>query len=441
MNARDDEKTREEALHRLLARSLRQSLKAGGADCPAPETLAAYFDRSLTSSEASHWESHFFTCARCQQVLAALATSELAPAAVDETHQVAAFGTKAAAPAAQPPRDVHALRRYLRWNWLVPAAAAAAALLLWIAIRPSPRTSVEVARENQTTAPAAEIAPQAPGQATKEFAQNLPPVPAPAIKRKAEVAVPSPGTGNKTGREHYARAAPSQLHEATKTLTADAARAPSAEREALGKLTPPVASREKAEADEERKAQRKEAVSAAAAPVRGEAAAESAAPPQAAAKTAGAKQVQAQSGLAASGATAQISQAKPRAMASDRVAYRSTLVVIASPSRSVLWRVGPGGSIERSRDAGRTWEAQASTATADLLAGSAPSETVCWVVGRAGTILRTTDGEHWEKVPSPAALDWNWIKAQDALHANVSAGTGIVYVTHDGGQTWPSIVP
>jgi len=440
MNARDDEKTREEALHRLLARSLRQSLETGGADCPAPEILAAYFDHSLTSSEASHWESHFSACGRCQQVLAALATSELAPAANDEAQQVAALVAKAAAPA-QPPRDVHALRRYLRWNWLVPVAAAAAALALWIAIRPAPRTSVEVARENQIAVPAAQTPSQAPAEASKELAQNLPPAPPPAIKRRAEAATPFGGAGNKTSRGQYARVAPNQPGAGKETLTADAARVPSARPGTLGRLTSaPAISREKAEADEERKAQRRDAVSVAAAPVsRGEVAAESAATPQAGAKTAEAKQAQAQSGLAASGATAQISQAKPKAMTSDRVAYRSALVVVASPSRSVLWRVGPGGSIERSRDAGRTWQPQESNATADLVAGSAPSETVCWVVGRAGTILRTTDGEHWDRIPSPALLDWNTVEARDRLNVTVTAGTAR-YSTTDGGRTWQASV-
>ncbi len=122
-------------------------------------------------------------------------------------------------------------------------------------------------------------------------------------------------------------------------------------------------------------------------------------------------------------------------MASNREAYRPALVVIASPSRTVLWRVGPGGSIERSHDAGRTWEMQVSNATADLLAGSAPSEMVCWVVGRSGTILRTTDGEHWEKIPPPALLDWNAVEARDKLNATVTAGT-TRYVTTDGGRTW-----
>jgi len=117
--------------------------------------------------------------------------------------------------------------------------------------------------------------------------------------------------------------------------------------------------------------------------------------------------------------------------------YKSSpLAMIASARGWVMWRVGAQGSIERSLNAGRTWQAQASNVDADLVAGSAPSDTVCWLVGRAGTILRTTDGEHWEKIPSPTMLDWTSVKAQDALRAEVSAGRKQIYVTTDGGQTW-----
>ena len=113
----------------------------------------------------------------------------------------------------------------------------------------------------------------------------------------------------------------------------------------------------------------------------------------------------------------------------------SNEATIASPRRSVLWRVGPGGKIERSRDAGGTWHPQASGVETDLVAGSAPTETVCWVVGRAGTILRTTDGERWEKVASPAPLDWAGVEAFTANTAIVFADNQR-YATRDGGRTW-----
>jgi len=62
-------------------------------------------------------------------------------------------------------------------------------------------------------------------------------------------------------------------------------------------------------------------------------------------------------------------------------------VDVVSPDPSVRWRIGAGGSIQRSDDGGARWAAQASGVAQDLIAGSSPQRGVCWVVGRAGTVL------------------------------------------------------
>jgi photosystem II stability/assembly factor-like uncharacterized protein len=125
-----------------------------------------------------------------------------------------------------------------------------------------------------------------------------------------------------------------------------------------------------------------------------------------------------------------------RGFAVSETALLRPPVLIIAPTGSVRWRVGAGGAIARSTNEGRTWDAQTSNVQADLLAGSAPSESVCWVVGREGTILRTTDGEHWEKITSPAPADWIEVQAKDALHASVFAAGHKRYDTEDGGRTW-----
>lgn len=385
-----DEKIREETLHRLLAHSLRLGLAAGGADCPPPDIVAAYFDRSLDPSEASHWESHFSNCSRCQQVLAALATSAVEPVTAGEPERVAvAAGATvplpqpaAARPAtriapSEPPREARTLRRYPSRNWLVPAVAAAAVLAVWLAVRPARKPATQVARETQATAPM----PPVPLEAPKESAKNLPATPpAPADKMATKAATPSGSAGSQPVREPFARAAPASPSQGTKALPADT-----------------VTGREAGKSRS--------------------------------------------FGTAGGVSAAPTRSAEPSAKSAATLgilggAQRGPAVTIATPARAVLWRVGPGGSIEKSRDSGQTWQAQVSSVEADLLAGSAPSEMVCWVAGRAGTILRTTDGEHWEKISSPATVDWIAAKAQDALRASISTASGETYVTEDGGRTW-----
>jgi photosystem II stability/assembly factor-like uncharacterized protein len=117
---------------------------------------------------------------------------------------------------------------------------------------------------------------------------------------------------------------------------------------------------------------------------------------------------------------------------------------LKSPSGSILWRAGKGGSIERSTDAGKTWVSQTSVSREDWLAGAAVSDTVCWVVGRNGAIARTADGEHWERVAPPAQAavaagkfqDLTGANASDALNATITAGDGRRFATQDGGKTW-----
>ena len=103
-----------------------------------------------------------------------------------------------------------------------------------------------------------------------------------------------------------------------------------------------------------------------------------------------------------------------------------------------MWRVGPAGSIERSNDKGTTWQQQASSVKADLLAGTAASAEVAWVVGREGVILRTTDGETWQRVTPPNRLmvDWTNIQATDADHASIKSSDDRSFRTEDGGHTW-----
>jgi photosystem II stability/assembly factor-like uncharacterized protein len=110
--------------------------------------------------------------------------------------------------------------------------------------------------------------------------------------------------------------------------------------------------------------------------------------------------------------------------------------VIVSPDPDLRWRI-VGAAIQRSSDAGRTWVAQATGTTNELLAGSSPAPTVCWIVGRTGLVLLSTDGLTWRRLEFPnLAVDLVGVTARDTLAAIVTAADGRRYRTADGGRTW-----
>jgi hypothetical protein len=111
-------------------------------------------------------------------------------------------------------------------------------------------------------------------------------------------------------------------------------------------------------------------------------------------------------------------------------------VDVVSPDPSIRWRLGAGGSIQRSADGGATWIAQASGVAQDLTAGTSPQRDVCWVVGRAGTVLLFTDGSPWRRLEFPEAVDLASIDARDAVIATVTTADGRRFQTADGGRTW-----
>ncbi len=443
-----DPRDKEKALEKLLPRTLRATFKPAGAECPEAHLSAAYAERALSASEAARWEEHFSACARCQEVLAVFARSEEAFAAERELRVAAAASIPAAAVAAparsEPAQEVAPKPwRLLDWRWLVPAVAAAAAVAVWIAVRPVPprSTGIEITRNDKAISPAS-----TPAQIT-------PSAPAPS----SEAAVPKK---EKTvgAKSHVDRLLTKSVGGAG--LTARDERAKSPERAAkLAAATPatppPAAQPEEGRAAAESLARAEEANRVA----RNEPKQK---PAQVQDKLAGVSgQVQSMNELAVTtGAAKNADDQKktPSAAAGSAqgaltykrqregtppIAYQQVapgprIVLVATQDRSVMWRVGAAGLIEHSSDGGLTWQAQASNVDAELLAGSAPTEKICWVVGRAGTILRTTDGEHWEKIAPPAPLDYVGVTASDALRAVVIAEGGKRFRTADGGRAWES---
>jgi hypothetical protein len=109
---------------------------------------------------------------------------------------------------------------------------------------------------------------------------------------------------------------------------------------------------------------------------------------------------------------------------------------ITSPDRSVSWRIVAGTSVERSIDAGATWQPQSIGATVRLTAGAAPSGAICWLVGSGGVVLVTQDGQTWQRVRFPERIELTAIVATDGSNATVTAADGRAFSTTDGGKTW-----
>ena len=406
----DQPQQRDQALARLLAEALTPAASAeaaGHSACPNAELLAAYAEQGLAEGERERLDSHFAACGRCQKILAVLAVSGDEPLAEQDARrfgELAAAAPAAAAPAKAKPHAWPSLFPERWFWWLAPALSATAAVVLWIALRPiSPggTEAVQTAADYSAARPAEQEADSVIAQA------NVPPPAAEAEEPRAKAAEGvGPGLEADTQR--------------------DAARNEQSSRQAqaLGGVT--VAGGRDNSAPSAPAARADEALSAREAPA-------AAAPPAAPAPPARGQESAAEARDAVAGAP----QPQARALAMERAQFAE----FASPDGSRRWRLSPGGRIERSTDGGRTWQAQNSGVTTELLAGTAPSGQVAWVVGRAGVILRLTDDvefPRWQRISAPngVMVDWVGVEARDALRATITSADGRRFSTEDGGRTW-----
>lgn len=280
-------------------------------NCLDAETLAAWFDGGLSGAPLEELRSHVAGCARCQTLVGAMGR------------------TRAAAPPAP--------ERVSRWwlAWAVPAAAAATAVALWVAV-PHP-TNVA---DNSLPQPSLQKQQSALRQDT------APPAPRP------EAAQPAPATP------------------AASAQTSTLARAPS------GKATPPVAAPSSADVKEQKADNFGVALSAPAAPPaeRREAAQRQAA---------GAEQLQLRDTFAAP-PCGPMWPAPPSDIAAQ-------ITAASAPSADVCWVVGRGGVVLRSTDH-ETWQRVNIPQAPDLSAISATNARTATVTAADGRTFSTVDG-------------------------------------------------
>jgi hypothetical protein len=406
-----------EPLDAILRPAMRERPGPATPECADAESIAAYSDRSLATSERERLEAHFADCMRCQLMLADIARA-------DESARVA----KAAS----------AVPWYRRWSVAIPALAAVAAVLVFIAIRrpanEEPRNDQLVvmakneAVQSPVLAPAPVLAPSVPAAAptspallSSEIAMNeahrqaiarsesstmsrdaSAPAPAPAMAPAVPAAAPEP---------QPAAAVSAPPASASNEIAMNEAKAESASRGSIGAFF---------SQGMQRRARAMGALAGAAAPNTGA---------QGYGEAASAKG-------AAVGAASGAMVAGGAPLSSTEVSSPAPIfVTISSPDRSVRWIAGKNGLVQR-RDADGATHTQHSGVSTDLVAGSAPSATVCWIVGRSGTVIRTTDGEHWELITAPSTDNLTRISASSATEATVTTAGGQSFATSDGGASW-----
>lgn len=410
-----------EPLDAILRRAMRERPGPATPECADAESMAAYSDRSLAASERERLEAHFADCMRCQVMLADIARA-------DES----ACGAKAASE----------VPWYRRWSVAIPALAAVAAVLVFIAIR---RPANEEPQSGQLVAMAKNEAPSAgvPAQAPA----LAPSVPAAAPTSPAVVS--SELAMNEAHRQALAsREAPvmSRAAAAPARALAPAVPAVAPESPPAAAASAPAASASNEIAINEAKtetAQRAETMGAFSSQALHRQATIPGARAMSALAGAAAPNPGAQGyGLAESARGAAVGAASGAVVGngtalslSEAASSAPMLVTIPAPDRSVTWIVGKNGLVQR-RDADGATRTQHSGVSTDLVAGSAPSATVCWIVGRSGTVIRTTDGEHWALITAPSADNLTGVSASSARDATVTTVGGRSFATSDGGASW-----
>jgi hypothetical protein len=429
----------DKAMAGLLRRTLASDAAgAEGTDCPAPEVLAAYFDRALDADETARYDLHFSQCSRCREQLAATVRA----GDVDEAKKEAASG------GSWLPRP----------RWLMPAAAAFAVLVLIAGITLHKWKSMEVANELAMSHPDAATSSALESRAAASPAPSESSAPAasasPAVAPKNQML--SGGVArDKTTEEMYARVLPSPPQkkqaaaaQASREKNAPAAPATdsisSAENAMVAEAPPATSAQGLDIAPTKPEASSAAADSAPRAPeegakqpgtAKGKTAARPASSPPAAAAV-GSLSAKA-TNFAARGAPdaaerARIQQAQ---MSSNLMAG----FPVQTPDPNVLWMISASGSVGRSEDGGASWRYQSLETSDHFVAGSAPTAKICWLVGEHGEILRTIDGKTWATVQPPVVANFEGfagIEAKDESSVTVTTGDGRKFSTTDGGKTW-----
>ena len=106
------------------------------------------------------------------------------------------------------------------------------------------------------------------------------------------------------------------------------------------------------------------------------------------------------------------------------------------------WRLSSEGNLERSTDAGRTWQLVRVAAPPPTLRSFCTVGREVWAGGRSGALYRSEEnGRTWTRVTVKAGdvvLDSDIVRVEftDAQHGALMTAAGETWTTGDAGLTW-----
>jgi hypothetical protein len=434
-----------ERLPKIVTQRLRATAKPGVH--PDPDLLTAFAEKSLGQHERSQVLQHLAQCGDCRSVIAL---------ALPEAEQ--AFATA-------PLKSTWISWPVLRWGALAACVVVVSAA---VTLRFERRQSTAPLVADKVAAPAApsnlEVESQPSDQPAKKFAANItPPLPVPADRdfagasrtskqfaageTKSAAGAPVPGLTTGGPRQNSVennRFADADLFKSAEKPAQPigqlAAAVPRASAPPPGPGDEPQSSA-RGDRGENLTAGINEDLATPAKIVPGTDSAQSAARKS--------KDETANREFAASGgAVASSSPAEQKTDAASATVFaggydaRMRAKALGAQAKiAPRWTLSAEGRLQRSLDAGKTWQVVAVDGKAGFRA-LAVNDSDIWVGGSVAALYHSTDaGEHWTKIRPSAdgkalTADIVGLEFTDAQHGRLTTGDHEVWVTSDGGASW-----